>query len=1208
MVYRKYIKKRGRVYGPYEYSSYRDKNGRVKTKYIRKLNSSEDTKRNYRDILAPIFFILILFGILFFIFYQIQLTGKAIILDKTSFSVNEPISGKISLEFSEGSFYPSDSAVKILFNNRIEEINLKEFFEMAGSNISETEANYYSPAFTEISGYGNGYGFLGEKEVPVDVYFELKVFKSLDDEKQEEIAEEENQTQQEQQNQTGEEQEQQVEENEEIVEQEQQSKEIVNNEEETLETLVTGNIIKRLFTGKAIKEKEDKDKKEIENNEFSSQVRKKQKIIEGKLKSGEQFVYELKNKESAEIVSGSIKTADGKILDDSILIISEKEDKIIVTTDYFEKEKGFGEDYATNKKHNVDLALDIFNFTSNESGDFSIGLSFEYKNISLLKESEKIYFEENIIPEENLTEENLTEINLTGVEIITTQYNATIGKPVKWKKEIKLDEPKNLIIKVPAIAENITIKKLRSDGSVYEEENLVGEPETNLTGEISRTEELQKTEENISKNIILEVTGLFSKITGLFVKEENQTSQNEVEVNITTTANLTNYEIEYETPAPYSEETETKKGKQVKVVGLEEIKYENVLAFSEISENFSVRNPSIIKIYWIENQTYINPTNVSDLNSNGIYDYVEWIVPHLSNQTFNIILITKAEHLDENKTFISDIYEEVKELDGNWSEEIYSNEYVRITFERNLTSENDITIYPRVVNGSPRIEVYVINNEEIIAEFSSLNSNEYNKIYLTNLVGEQDSFDLKIMNGSIEIEHIIDPDTTFPLLDFVSPTPANNSITANRTAIINVSITEGNLTELKWNWNNTNYTLYNDDLVLMMNFDNRSALSECTIINQAGCVADLSTSGVNNGTLGNSTSGTDPTWNSSGKYSGAYTFDGVDDYIETNQKVVSQNASSGFTASAWIYSLLPSDIGWAGIFSEDKSPSEKAWGFFVNGSGYLRYASYNSVGTGASSNTTDSVINSNQWHFVALTKLGTTFTIYVDGISTPLTNTTVGEGGLGNPTFRIGAFRDVSSWKFNGSIDDVMVWNSSLTADEIYELYASSLTKYNSSAWNFYINQSKNAASLLDGGSYTYSAFANDTGGNSNTSESRIIGIVLTPSAKKFVITNNSGVNVASFDDKGDIYISGTKNENQGSLSAPANSFVIKNNTGTTIAYINNTGGLYLVGNVSSYSDLSGRTSSNLEIKNSTGSLVVFFDNVGNLKLKGGLVEQYTSP
>ncbi|MFH1592832.1 MAG: Hint domain-containing protein, partial [Candidatus Woesearchaeota archaeon] len=97
------------------------------------------------------------------------------------------------------------------------------------------------------------------------------------------------------------------------------------------------------------------------------------------------------------------------------------------------------------------------------------------------------------------------------------------------------------------------------------------------------------------------------------------------------------------------------------------------------------------------------------------------------------IIITKAKHLDFNRSFISDIYEEVKELDGNWSETIPSGDYVRVTFERNLTRENDITIYPRTVNGTPKIEVYEEDKNELIAEFSNLTDNEYNKVYLTGL-------------------------------------------------------------------------------------------------------------------------------------------------------------------------------------------------------------------------------------------------------------------------------------------------------------------------------------------------------------------------------------------------------------------------------------------------------------------------------------------
>ena len=88
------------------------------------------------------------------------------------------------------------------------------------------------------------------------------------------------------------------------------------------------------------------------------------------------------------------------------------------------------------------------------------------------------------------------------------------------------------------------------------------------------------------------------------------------------------------------------------------------------------------------------PFDAYDLDEDGYADYIEWVVPHLSNQTFEIIEITKAEHLDSNRTFIEDVYEDVKAKDDNWTL-IPAGDYLRVTFERNLTSSRDITIYAR---------------------------------------------------------------------------------------------------------------------------------------------------------------------------------------------------------------------------------------------------------------------------------------------------------------------------------------------------------------------------------------------------------------------------------------------------------------------------------------------------------------------------------
>src|SRR3989304_2511639 len=120
-------------------------------------------------------------------------------------------------------------------------------------------------------------------------------------------------------------------------------------------------------------------------------------------------------------------------------------------------------------------------------------------------------------------------------------------------------------------------------------------------------------------------------------------------------------------------------------------------------------------------------------------------------QTANIdfvINLKDAEHY--GKDYVNNIYDEIRELDEIWSEEIYDGDYVRIIFEENLTSKKDITIYPRIVSGNPIIDVYEKEGDEIIAKFDNLINGKYNKIYLTNLQGSQDTFDLRVLGGSVQ--------------------------------------------------------------------------------------------------------------------------------------------------------------------------------------------------------------------------------------------------------------------------------------------------------------------------------------------------------------------------------------------------------------------------------------------------------------------------
>jgi len=291
---------------------------------------------------------------------------------------------------------------------------------------------------------------------------------------------------------------------------------------------------------------------------------------------------------------------------------------------------------------------------------------------------------------------------------------------------------------------------------------------------------------SIFNSIISFLKNLRPTITGQTISTQEIEKEQQIEVTIDD--NALEYEITYETEAPQAFEEEIPRGKRITISGPDELNYTNVLAFTQLSAEAPLEK---LHLYNIIDETTNEKQEINftakDTNNNDLIDYIEWNVPSLNNQTYELIIeISKAEHLDENKTFISDIYEQVKELDEIWSEPIPDQHYVRVTFKENLTSDKDITIYPRVVSGEPKIEVYEFNKTEIIAEFTEINSNEYNKIYLDGSSGaglgdrSQDVFDLKISGGSIEIEHIIDP------IIVSSPTTA---VSSNGTAAENVGTT-----------------------------------------------------------------------------------------------------------------------------------------------------------------------------------------------------------------------------------------------------------------------------------------------------------------------------------------------------------------------------------------------------------------------------------
>ncbi len=429
----------------------------------------------------------------------------------------------------------------------------------------------------------------------------------------------------------------------------------------------------------------------------------------------------------------------------------------------------------------------------------------------------------------------------------------------------------------------------------------------------------------------------------------------------------------------------------------------------------------------------------------------------VSASGFDPTELNKAEHLDSNKNFISDIYPEVKALDDIWSETIPSDDYVRVTFEKNLTSKNDITLYPRVISGTPKIEVYEADGTEIIAEFTNIISNEYNKVYLTNLDGTQDTFDLKIIGGSVDFDYVIDPS---PAINFTDPTPSNNTFQSNTDVYVNVSTSNAS--------NHSAFIDWDRSLRLWMPFDSR---------NSSGDPTDLST-WSNNGSAINGA-----VYTSSGIRGDAFSFDGVDDYI-----VISDSASlldlptTALSFSAWVN--VKNDGTNDYIFTKAVSTGTYGWTFYVD--------KYRRAALVMQRATTDMTILSalntlpvytNGWFHLAVTYPGgdtaTDVNIYVNGaeVSSYQTQTD------GNGTYQSDSGHDARiarsgySAYFNGSLDEVMIFNRALTPEEIN-------ASYNAGSYRLF----KNFTSLADG-NYNYTAHVIDALGYTNQTEQRTVTI-----------------------------------------------------------------------------------------------------------------------
>jgi hypothetical protein len=175
--------------------------------------------------------------------------------------------------------------------------------------------------------------------------------------------------------------------------------------------------------------------------------------------------------------------------------------------------------------------------------------------------------------------------------------------------------------------------------------------------------------------------------------------------------------------------------------------------------------------------------------------------------------------------------------------------------------------------------------------------------------------------------------------------------------------------------------------------------------------------GTNNGTLSGN-----PTW-TAGRFDGAISFDGTDDYVSVAPIV--PLIGNTVTAQAWIRTSE-----YAGIWNPILTQSAGNYGyyFYVASS---RPSFYIVVGPSYVQAISSETINTDQWYHVAGTNDGFKLKLYVDG-QLEDSDTSTGFLGVNNNAY-IG-YEPASPLYYYGLIDDVRIYNRAVSESEFQDI------------------------------------------------------------------------------------------------------------------------------------------------------------------------------
>jgi hypothetical protein len=331
-----------------------------------------------------------------------------------------------------------------------------------------------------------------------------------------------------------------------------------------------------------------------------------------------------------------------------------------------------------------------------------------------------------------------------------------------------------------------------------------------------------------------------------------------------------------------------------------------------------------------------------------------------------------------------------------------------------------------------------LSSAEITALYANTSS-QYLDTSITLAAGEHDitfySQDRSSNIGSTTVYNVT-MDTTAPAISFV--TPANGTNTNSNSIDVNLSTNAGG--------DHSSFT--KSGLVSWWRMDD--------INGSANSVSDYL--GVNNGTIIGDAVRTD-----SGYFGKGMSFDGTGDYVKITTEDFDGLAE--YSYSTWVKPVastsLNQNFAWGGgnwiVFRTNKA-DQKVDYYIQTTAGGVGYTE--SVAT----------LNWDSWNHVILVYNGSSANLYINGVyDTKIAQT--GETPASSNYLNIGVDYNAGGGFFNGSVDDVMLFNRSLSSEEILALYGNTSSRYLNASY-----------SGLAEGANTLTGYAQDKAGNVNSS------------------------------------------------------------------------------------------------------------------------------